>query len=46
METGARNERKICLMYLNLHSGFEIVQGILDLIMIKIGGVFGKDYWL
>jgi phenylalanyl-tRNA synthetase beta subunit len=31
-------------MYLNTTSGFETIHGVLDLIMIKIGGVFGKDY--
>lgn len=33
-------------MYLNTNSGFEIIQGVLDLIMTKIGAVFGKDYKL
>jgi phenylalanyl-tRNA synthetase beta chain len=33
-------------MYLNTSSGFEIVQGVLDLLMLKIGAVFGKDYRL
>ena len=42
----ARNERRICVMYLNSNSGFEIVQGVLDLLMTKIGAVFGKDYRL
>lgn len=31
-------------MFLNTNSGFEIIHGILDLIMTKIGGKFGKDY--
>jgi hypothetical protein len=43
-ETFARNERRIAVMYLNTTSGFETIHGILDLIMIKIGGVFNKDY--
>lgn len=33
-------------MYLNVHSGFEVVQGILDLLMTKIGAQFSKDYYL
>ena len=45
-DTMARNERKICALYMNTNSGFEIIQGLLDLIMIKIGGEFGKDYRL
>ena len=43
-ETKARNERRIAVMFLNTNSGFEISHGILDLIMTKIGGKFGKDY--
>lgn len=31
-------------MYLNTNSGFEIVQGVLDLLMTKIGAKFGQDY--
>lgn len=31
-------------MYLNTNAGFEIIHGTLDLLMTKIGGVFGKDY--
>jgi phenylalanyl-tRNA synthetase beta chain len=44
METGARNERRIAVMYLNTTSGFEIIHGTLDLLMTKIGSVFSKDY--
>lgn len=31
-------------MFLNTTSGFEIIHGILDLLMTKIGGKFGADY--
>jgi phenylalanyl-tRNA synthetase beta chain len=31
-------------MYLNTNSAFEVVQGVLGLIMTKIGAVFLKDY--
>ena len=33
-------------MYLNSNSGFELVQGVLDLLMTKIGAKFGSDYCL
>ena len=33
-------------MYLNSNSGFELVQGVLDLLMTKIGAKFGTDYRL
>jgi phenylalanyl-tRNA synthetase beta chain len=33
-------------MYLNSSSAFEIVQGVLDLVMTKIGAKFGADYYL
>ena len=45
-DTLARNERRICVMYLNSNSGFEYVQGVLDLLMTKIGAKFGEDYRL
>lgn len=31
---------------MNTNSGFEIIQGVLDLLMIKIGAKFGADYRL
>lgn len=31
-------------MYLNNSSAFEIIQGVLDLLMTKIGADFGKHY--
>lgn len=33
-------------MFLNVSSGFEVVQGVLDLLMTKIGAKFSKDYHL
>ena len=33
-------------MYLNNSSAFEIIQGILDLLMTKIGAKFGDHYQL
>jgi hypothetical protein len=30
---GARNERRLCVVYYNKTSGFEIVQGVLDRMM-------------
>mmetsp|Transcript_43370 Transcript_43370/g.41801 ORF Transcript_43370/g.41801 Transcript_43370/m.41801 type:complete len:100 (+) Transcript_43370:1520-1819(+) len=33
-------------LYLNTSSGFEIIQGILDLIMTKVGAKFIQDYRL
>ncbi len=45
-DTLARNEKRVCVMFLNTSSAFEIVQGVLDLLMTKIGAKFGKDYAL
>jgi hypothetical protein len=42
----SKNERKICALYMDSKSGFEIIQGLLDLIMIKVGGKFKTDYAL
>lgn len=42
----ARNERRIAALYMNTNSGFEIIQGVLDLIMTKVGAKFGADYKL
>jgi phenylalanyl-tRNA synthetase beta chain len=33
-------------MYSNVNSAFEVVQGVLDLLMVKINAKFTKDYWL
>jgi phenylalanyl-tRNA synthetase beta chain len=45
-DTLARNEKRVCVMYLNHSSAFEVVQGVLDLLMVKIGAKFGTDYYL
>lgn len=45
-DTLARNEKRVCVMYLNFNSAFEIIQGVLDLLMTKIGAKFGTDYYL
>lgn len=45
-DTLARNEKRVCVMYLNTSSAFEIIQGVFDLLMTKIGAKFGKDYAL
>lgn len=42
----ARNERRIAALYMNNNSGFEVMQGLLDLLMTKIGAKFGADYRL
>jgi phenylalanyl-tRNA synthetase beta chain len=43
-DTNARNEKRVCVMYLNTSSAFEVVQGVLDLLMTKFGSKFGADY--
>lgn len=45
-DTGARNHRKICVMQLNTTASFEVLHGTLDLLMMKIGAVRNKDYYL
>lgn len=45
-DTGARNERKICLMQLNTSASFEVIHGALGLLMTKIGAKFGEHYKL
>ena len=42
-ETGARNERKLCVVYYNRSSGFELVHGILDRIMQVLEIPYSKD---
>ena len=39
----ACNKRKLCFAYSNTFSGFEILQGMLDKLMIKIGLKFNND---
>ena len=43
-ETGARNVRKICAMYLNQTSDFEVIHGLLDMLMNKVGAKMGEHY--
>ncbi len=45
-ETGARNVRKVAAMVLDHNSNFQVVHGLLDLIMTKVGAKMGKDYSL
>jgi hypothetical protein len=45
-EIGSKNERRISALYMNTTSGFEIIQGVLDMLMTKIGAKFGDDYRL
>jgi phenylalanyl-tRNA synthetase beta chain len=45
-EVLARNERRISALYMNTNSGFEVIQGVVDLLMTKIGAKSGQDYRL
>lgn len=45
-DTLARNEKRVAAMYLNQSSAFEVIQGVVDLLMTKIGAKFGTDYFL
>lgn len=46
-ETGAKNVRKIAAMVIDTSSNFEVIHGLLDLLMIKVGADFSKrDYKL
>ena len=42
-ETGASNRRKLCFAYANITSAMEIVQGMVDLLMKKIGLIFNEE---
>ena len=42
-EVGAANRRKLCFAYINITSSMEIVQGMVNLLMKKIGLVFKCD---
>ena len=42
-EVGAANRRKLCFAYTNSVSSMEIVQGMVDLLMKKIGLVFKEE---
>lgn len=45
-ETGARNERRLTVLYYNKLAGFEIVHGVLDRIMQLVDAKWKKDYVL
>lgn len=45
-ETGAKNVRRIAAMVCDQSSNFEVIHGLLDLIMTKVGCVMSKDYKL
>ena len=45
-ETGAKNVRKVCAMVLDQSSNFEVIHGLLDMIMTKIGAEHKKNYKL
>ena len=42
-EVGASNRRKLCFAYANTSSAMEIIQGMVDLLMKKIGLIFNND---
>lgn len=44
-ETGAKNVRKVCAMTIDQVSNFQVIHGLLDLIMTKVGADF-KSYSL
>lgn len=45
-ETGAKNVRKIAAVVLDQSSNFEVIHGLLDLLMIKVCAKTGVDYKL
>lgn len=46
-DTGAKNIRKICALVIDTSSNFEVIHGLLDLMMTKVGADFAKrDYQL
>lgn len=45
-ETGAQNVRKIAALTLDHSSNFEVIHGLLDLVMLKCNAEMGKDYKL
>ena len=42
-ETGASNRRKLCFAYTNTTSAMEVIQGMVDLLMKKIGLIFNDE---
>jgi phenylalanyl-tRNA synthetase beta chain len=45
-ETGAKNVRRIAAMVLDQSSNFEVIHGLLDLLMTKVGAKMSVDYKL
>ena len=46
-DTGAKNHRKIACMVIDTASNFEVIHGLLDLLMTKVGADFAKrQYYL
>ena len=45
-ETGATNVRRIAAMVLDQSSNFEVIHGLLDLLMTKVGAKMSVDYKL
>ncbi len=45
-ETGASNVRRIAAMVLDQSSNFEVIHGLLDLLMTKVGAKMSVDYKL
>jgi len=42
-ETGARNERRLAVVFYNKHAGFEIVHGVVDRLMQVLVGVLHPE---
>ena len=40
---GARNERRLCAVYYSKTSGFEVIHGLLDRLMLLLGIKFIRD---
>ena len=46
-DTGGKNHRKIAAMVIDTSSNFEVIHGLLDLLMVKVGADFAAgDYRL
>lgn len=46
-DTGAKNIRKIAALVIDTASNFEVIHGLLDLLMVKVGADFSRrDYSL
>jgi hypothetical protein len=42
-DVGARNERRLCAVYYNKNSGFEVIHGLMDRIMQLLEVPYGKE---